>query len=552
VISDLSASDPRCVGPYRLLGKIGAGGMGVVYLASSPADDVVALKLVRSELADDQDFRRRFKSEGAAARRVGGVCTAKVRDADMDADRPWVVTDFIAGPNLADLVDRHGPLPPDQQRPLALGLAEALVAIHRAGIVHRDLKPTNVLCSPSGPKVIDFGIAQAADATPVTLTGEVVGSPSWMSPEQVAGVTGTSSADMFSLGSVLVFAATGRPPFGKGALEGVMWRILNEPPDLGNEGSLDAELRPLVVRMLEKNSAMRPNAQEALDQLSTRGHDAVQSVTQVLDRSWVLPAAEVIRIGSSGGRQGRVEAAAREKPSTPPSSPGDYPPAVRAAGWYVDPHGNGGLRWWDGVGWTDDLADAPSADSVPIAPLSADRLGDRPDDRPATRGTFGRLFLMGIGVLVAISTAAVIWALEHHTGATDSRRTSGSITTIAPTAPPPAGDNTPFAQTITLQPATGLHDGEVIHMVGKGYTPGVQYYSMECKTDSFVADDCDTAEFKTATADASGTVKLDYRVVKGPFGAHHIVCSAAQPCMIGVAGGEGANIAAASTNLDFG
>jgi eukaryotic-like serine/threonine-protein kinase len=212
VISDLSASDPRCVGPYRLLGKIGAGGMGMVYLASSPADDVVALKLVRPELADDQEFRRRFKSEVAVVRRVGGVCTAKVRDADLDAERPWVVTDFVAGPNLADLVDRHGPLPPDQQRVLALGLAEALVAIHHAGVVHRDLKPENVLCSPSGPKVIDFGIARAADTTLVTLTGEVIGSPAWMSPEQVEGGPVTSSADMFSLGSALVFAATGRPP----------------------------------------------------------------------------------------------------------------------------------------------------------------------------------------------------------------------------------------------------------------------------------------------------------------------------------------------------
>jgi serine/threonine protein kinase len=184
---------------------------------------------------------------------VLGVCTAKVRDADLDADRPWVVTDFVAGPNLADLVDRHGPLLPDQQRALALGLSEALVAIHQAGIVHRDLKPTNVLCSPSGPKVIDFGIAQTADATPVTLSGEVIGSPSWMSPEQVGGSAATSSSDMFSFGSVLVFAATGRPPFGKGQLEGVMWRILHDPPDLGDDGSVDAAIRPLVLRMLERS-----------------------------------------------------------------------------------------------------------------------------------------------------------------------------------------------------------------------------------------------------------------------------------------------------------
>ena len=548
MISELSPSDPRSVGPYKLLGKIGAGGMGMVYLASSPADDVVALKLVRPQLADDKDFRQRFKSEVAAARRVGGVCTAKVRDADLDADRPWVVTDFVAGPNLADLVDRHGPLPPDQQRALALGLSEALVAIHRAGIVHRDLKPTNVLCSPSGPKVIDFGIAQAADATPVTLTGEVVGSPSWMSPEQVGGSAATSSADMFSFGSVLVFAATGRPPFGKGQLEAVMLRILNEPPDLGDEGSLDAELRPLVVRMLEKDSAQRPNAQEVLDQLSTGGHDAAPTVTQVLDRSWVLPAGEVNHIDSSGGRRRRVEAAAREEASTPAGAPGDYPPSARAAGWYVDPHGRGGLRWWDGIGWTDDFDDAPPVEPVRLAPPGADRLGDRPDGLPATRGTFRRSFLirMGIGVLVVTGTAAGIWAIEHNQGGTDSRRLSAPITTIARAAPPRVPANSTsvstaianFDQTITLEPATGLHDGEVIHIVATGYTPGVQYGSMECKDGSYVADDCNLAEFVSVTADSSGTVTLDYRVLKGPFGAHHVVCSAVVACNVGVAGGD--------------
>jgi hypothetical protein len=318
--------------------------MGIVYLASSPADDVVALKLVRSELAEDQDFRRRFKSEVATARRVGGVCTAKVRDADVDADRPWVVTEFVAGPNLADLVDRHGPLPPDQQRALALGLTEALVAIHRVGIVHRDLKPNNVLCSPAGPKVIDIGIAQTADATRVTLTGEVIGSPAWMSPEQVEGGAATSSADIFSLGLVLAFAATGRPPFGKGQFERVMWRVLNEPPDLGEDGSLDAELRPLVVRMLAKDSAQRPSAEEALDTLSRQGDAAAATVAQVLDRSWVLPAGEVVHIGDAANAEENLGLQDRSIPilneDTPaPTAAGDYPfnaelePAERVARW---------------------------------------------------------------------------------------------------------------------------------------------------------------------------------------------------------------------------
>jgi serine/threonine protein kinase len=528
------------VGPYRLLGKIGAGGMGMVYLASSPADDVVALKLVRPELADDEGFRRRFKSEVAAGRRVGGICTAKVRDADPEAERPWVVTDFVAGPNLADLVDRHGPLPADQQRALALGLAEALVAIHGAGVVHRDLKPTNVLCSPSGPKVIDFGIAQAADATLITLTGEVVGSPSWMSPEQVAGGTATASADMFSLGSLLVFAATGRPPFGKGQLEAVLWKIINEPPDLGDDGLLDAELRPLVVRMLEKDSAERPSAQEVLEQLSTQGHDTALSVTQVLNSSWILPAGEITDIHPSSGRRRQADVAAREQASTP-AGPQAGVPSTRAAGWYLDPRGNGGLRWWDGIRWTDDVTDAPSVESVLLGPPGSDLLGERADGRPASRKTFGRSLLLRIviGGLVAISTAAAVWGIEVNTGGNGPRRGRASSTTIGPAASSIAPASNSSLQTITLQPAAGLHDGQVIHIVATGFTPGMPYYSMECKADSYVPDDCNLAEFETVIADRSGTVRLDYRVVKGPFGSHHVICSSAQPCMIGVAGGDG-------------
>jgi serine/threonine protein kinase len=407
--------------------------MGVVYLASSPTDEVVALKLVRPELADDNEFRRRFKSEVAVVRRVGGVCTAKVRDADVDADRPWVVTDFVAGPNLADLVIRRGPVAPDQQHGLALGLTEALVAIHQAGIVHRDLKPTNVLCSPSGPKVIDFGIACTVDRTMITVTGEVIGSPAWMSPEQVEEKTVSSSADMFSLGSVLVFAATGRPPFGGGQLEAVMWRILNGAPDLGDEGSLDAKLRPLVVRMLKKNPAERPNAQEAFDQLSGLGQDTTGTVTQVLNRSWILPASEVLHVGLSEGGGSPVDVYARNDLSTPADAGGDSLSMESPAGWFVDPWGNGGLRWWNGIGWTEDVADKPSSVAEPLSVPGPDHIGDRPQRGPATRRTRTRLLLAGVGVL-AISTAGVLGAMEVNRGGTNPRRAGTAVTTIAPAA----------------------------------------------------------------------------------------------------------------------
>lgn len=293
MITELVASDPRQVGSYRLLGRIGAGGMGVVYLASSPSDDVVAMKLIRSDLAQDQGFRARFAREVAAARRVGGVCTARVRDADLDAERPWVVTDFVAGPNLADLVTRHGPMPPDQQRALAAGLAEALVAVHAAGVVHRDLKPTNVLCSPEGPRLIDFGIAQATDATSATLTGQVVGSPSWMAPEQIRGHSAAPAVDMFALGAVLVYAATGQPPFGDGQMEAVMYRILHEDPDLGPAGAIVGDLCPLVGRLLDKDPDARPTSEQLLMALAPAAVDPAEAVTRLLDRTWALPVEEV-------------------------------------------------------------------------------------------------------------------------------------------------------------------------------------------------------------------------------------------------------------------
>jgi serine/threonine protein kinase len=420
--------------------------MGIVYLASSPADDVVALKLVRPELADDEEFRRRFKSEVALVRRVGGVCTAKVRDADVGADRPWVVTDFVAGPNLRDLVDRHGPVPPDQQRALALGLAEALVAIHGAGVVHRDLKPENVLCSPSGPKVIDFGIARAADTAVVTLSGEVIGSPAWMSPEQVGGGPVTCSADMFSLGSVLVFASTGHPPFGKGQMEAIMWRILNGAPDLVEESSFDPELRPLVIRMLEKDPAARPNAQEVLDQLSGLGRAEMGTITEVLNRTWMLPASEVVHVDFPEGGRERIDVDAREEVSTPAA--GGSHLSGRASGWYADPEGNGGLRRWDGTAWTDDFADAASIEPGSVSPSGIDESGDRPERRPATRHTARRLLLGGIAALIVI-TGAVIGAVELNTGSTDAPRAGTSATTNSQ-----AAGSTPASQSPNQPPTS--------------------------------------------------------------------------------------------------
>ncbi|MFE6776322.1 DUF4328 domain-containing protein [Streptomyces sp. NPDC057702] len=259
-MEDLGADDPRWIGDYRLLSRLGEGGMGRVYLARSARGRTVAVKLVRGELAGQADFRRRFQAEVRAARRVGGDWTAPVLDADTEAATPWVATGYIGGPSLHQVVaEDHGPLPEHSVRALARGLALALRDIHGAGLIHRDLKPSNVLVTIDGPRVIDFGIARALDPVGepgLTMTGAVVGSPGFMSPEQVRGDAVTAASDVFCLGSVLAFAATGRSPFGTvdSGVHALMYRVAQEAPDLDG---LPAGLRDLVEGCLTKDPADR-------------------------------------------------------------------------------------------------------------------------------------------------------------------------------------------------------------------------------------------------------------------------------------------------------
>lgn len=255
-VAPLVKGEPNKVAGYRILGRLGTGGMGVVYLGEADGRRV-AVKQIRADLASDDSFRSRFKREVDAAGRLGGRFTAAVLASDVDAARPYLVTEFVDGPNLADAVRRSGPMQREQLLALAAGLAQALAAAHEAGVVHRDVKPTNVLLAAEGPKLIDFGIAYAAEATAITRTGVFTGSPAWMSPEQVDGRTVSASADIFSWGATVVFAGTGRPPFGEGKSDAVMFRILNQVPDL--EG-LDVSLRALCERALAKDPAARPTA----------------------------------------------------------------------------------------------------------------------------------------------------------------------------------------------------------------------------------------------------------------------------------------------------
>jgi eukaryotic-like serine/threonine-protein kinase len=262
VVKELQPGDPQVIGPYRMVGRLGQGGMGQVFLGVSPGGRPVAVKAIRPELASDPQFRIRFAREVAAARTVSGVFTAMVVGADVDGPIAWLATAYVPGPSLAEAITEHGPLPEASLLALAAGLAEALAAIHAAGVTHRDLKPSNVLLAEDGPRVIDFGISRAAESTTLTQTGLTIGSPGFMSPEQAVGTEVGPPSDIFSLGTVLAFAATGKGPFGGGTTASLLYRVVHETPDLDG---VPAGVRPLIERCLVKDPAQRPTAVALLD-----------------------------------------------------------------------------------------------------------------------------------------------------------------------------------------------------------------------------------------------------------------------------------------------
>ncbi|MHC0428648.1 serine/threonine-protein kinase [Streptomyces sp. O3] len=252
----LRREDPRVVGSFRIHRRLGAGGMGVVFLGSDRRGQRVALKVIRPDLAEDQEFRSRFAREVSAARRIRGGCTARLVAADLEADRPWFATQYVPGPSLHDKVADEGPLTAAEVAAVGSALAEGLVAVHEAGVVHRDLKPSNILLSPKGPRIIDFGIAWATGASTLTHVGTAVGSPGFLAPEQVRGAAVTPATDVFSLGATLAYAAMGDSPFGHGSSEVMLYRVVHEEAQL--RGVPDA-LAPLVRACLAKAPDERPS-----------------------------------------------------------------------------------------------------------------------------------------------------------------------------------------------------------------------------------------------------------------------------------------------------
>jgi protein kinase-like protein len=313
-VSPLQKGDPEQLGPYRLVGRIGRGGMGTVYLAESGQGERAAVKVINLDLAHDDAFRLRFRREVESARRVRRFCTAPVLDAQLDGEQLYIVTEYVDGPNLDQFIRTSGPMRGSSLDHLAVGVATALTAIHGTGVIHRDLKPANVLLSSVGPRVIDFGIARALDSVAeATRTGQLVGTPAYMAPEVIEGRPATVASDVFAWGCVVAYAGTGQAPFAAPTVPAVMYKIMHADPTLDG---IDPALREMVERALAKDPARRPTAQELLDRLVGHDHADTAQVAETVRRTWPndpMPAAAMT--------QGAP--AYRTRQDLPPSTP--YP-----------------------------------------------------------------------------------------------------------------------------------------------------------------------------------------------------------------------------------
>ena len=310
LVTPLQPGDPRRLGRWRLERRLGAGGMGVVYLARSRRTARVAIKVPRADLARDPEFRERFRREAGAASSVVARCTARVLEVHSEGARPYIVTEYVEGPTLHAAVTADGPLTGPDLVAFATGVAEAMAAMHAAGVTHRDLTPGNVILGRWGPKVIDFGIAHADDASTLTQTGVRIGTPAWMAPEQARGERVGPAADTFSWGTLVAYAGTGRHPFGNGRADAVLYRVVHESPDLAG---LELALAPLVERALDKNPAARPVPADLLDVLTPieAGFDAAGASAATLP-------APVTRVMTAPPAPPRPPVTSRRVPSTPP------------------------------------------------------------------------------------------------------------------------------------------------------------------------------------------------------------------------------------------
>ncbi|MEU0187061.1 serine/threonine-protein kinase [Streptomyces sp. NPDC006207] len=406
----LEAGDPRRVGRYEIVARLGAGGMGRVYLGRSPGGRAMAIKVVRPDLADDEEFLRRFGREVAAARRVNGVYTAAVVDADPDGRPPWLATAYVPGLSLDKAVSSYGPWAPDAVLALGAGLVEALEAIHAAGVVHRDLKPANVLLSADGPRVIDFGISIAGDTDGLTRTGVAVGTPGFMAPEQVMAERAGPACDVFALGAVLLWTATGAPPFGAGSAYGVNYRAVHAEPDLTR---LPAGLREVVRGCLAKDPQRRLGTTAVLEMIKAAlGHRPAQ--LSVPEHWLPAPVARAVRSSTTAAQPEPT----LEEPAPPPG-PEPRPDPLPHLGPNVSPR--------------------PDPDP-PARPET--RSEDRPEARTGTdRSRWLRRSALGLSALVsvaALTISALVYGITQREdpGGTGGTADQGGSATATPSRSP--------------------------------------------------------------------------------------------------------------------
>jgi hypothetical protein len=437
-VEPLRRWDPEQIGGYVLLGRLGAGAMGQVYLGRSAAGRLVAVKTIKSELAEEPDFRTRFGQEVAAARRVSGAFTAAVVAAESDADVPWLATVYVPAPSLTRLVRSGGPLPVPAVSWLAAGCAEALEAIHGVGLVHRDLKPSNVLVSPDGPRVIDFGVARAAERIQLTVTRGSIGTPAYMAPEQARDTRqATAASDVFSLGATTLFAATGHAPYQGETVMDVLVRLATEPPDLSG---LPAELTTIVLACLERDPRNRPTTASIIARLAAGGE--LESVP--------LPAAALALIGEYRGGPGLTAARPDE--------------AIPAAGSGADPGTEPG---------------ASSDVTFGSQPAAAVGL-PRPRPRARRRGLLAAGAAAGAVALLTAGWSAGNYLTGKH-ASTGAGPGSGSQTSLGPIIEVPAGGPPGPGQALAasqsgppsaaISQPTGDSDTSFI-VRGQGWPPG--------------------------------------------------------------------------------
>ena len=449
----LTADDPPVIGGYRLQARLGAGGMGRVYLAFTPGGRALAVKVVRPEFAEDAEFRGRFAQEIRAAQRVNGVYTAQVVDAGPDAERPWLATAYVPGPSLAAAVRQFGPLPVRTVLLLTGAVAESLAAIHAASVVHRDLKPANVVLAEDGPRVIDFGIARAADSTPLTATGIRIGTPQYMAPEQALGQSAEPATDLFSLGSLAFYAATGRTPFGDGQEMAVLYRVVNEQPDLS---ACPPELVPVVQACLTKDPAERITGPALIDLCRELAGGDLR-----ITAGW-LPSA----VASEATRRTVTAPAAPTHIPTPAELAADLSPAqlvaAQAQTREAVPRQNPPTAVQASSPFTPPLSTPPPFTPPPAEPPAAGPFA--PQDGSAKAPNWGRRLVLGALAVVVLVGGGAIAAVSLD-GKTSTASSGGQNPQINASAT--VGD---FVQT-TLPPPNPVTPTDT-RVVGNGAPPG--------------------------------------------------------------------------------